>query len=43
MQPNVRKPWWLRARDAITGRFMRLVDAMRRKPTSVVEKVKRKK
>jgi hypothetical protein len=34
---------WKRARDAVTGRFIRLREAMRRKRETVVETPKRKK
>jgi hypothetical protein len=33
--------FWLRARDAVTGRFVRLVDALKRKATTVVERVRK--
>lgn len=39
---EVKTVWWKRARSAITGRFMKIVDAMLALPTSIVEKVRRR-
>ena len=41
-RPNPPKRWWQRARDAITGRFLRLKDALLRKDTTIIEKMNRK-
>ena len=40
IQPK--KKWWERARDAITGRFIKLKDALLRRDTSIVERMNRK-
>lgn len=34
--------FWKRARDAITGRFVTLARALKRKATTVVERVRRR-
>jgi len=38
----MKKKYWQRARDAITGRFISLAKALKRKTTTIVQKVKRK-
>lgn len=37
-----RRSFFLRARDAVTGRFIRIVEALRRPATTVVERLKGK-
>lgn len=42
MATQTRKPPPRRARSAITGRFMRLIDALRDKLHSVIERIRRR-
>lgn len=34
--------WWQRARSAVSGQFVKLIDALRNKSRSVVERVRRR-
>ncbi len=38
-----KKPYWERGRDAITGQFIPVQEAKRRRKTAIVERVKRRK
>jgi hypothetical protein len=39
---NVVKRFWLRAKSAVTGRFITVTEALRNKAISYIEKVERK-